>query len=84
MRRNHTDAKVVYEFMPFDVNVNTLDTALELVQGAAEPTARWRSTPGTWASSGSRPADLKRIPPEYLGWVELSDGQVREHGRPDR
>ena len=32
---NHTDAKVVYEFMPFDVNVNTLDAALELVPSAA-------------------------------------------------
>ena len=27
---NHTNAKVAYEFMPFDVNVNTLDTALTL------------------------------------------------------
>ena len=38
-------------------------------------TAAWRSTPGTWASSGSRPRICKRIPPQYLTWVELSDGQ---------
>jgi sugar phosphate isomerase/epimerase len=25
---------------------------------------------------GISPADLRRIPPEYLSWVELSDGQV--------
>ena len=50
----HTSAKVVYEFMPFDVNVNTLDTALELVTAPASRTAPWPSTPGTWASSGSR------------------------------
>src|SRR5919108_1258736 len=31
---NHTDATVVYEFMPFDVNVNTLDAALHVVEGA--------------------------------------------------
>ena len=30
----HTDAMIVYEFMPFDVNVNTLDAALAVVDGA--------------------------------------------------
>jgi sugar phosphate isomerase/epimerase len=73
----HTDAKVVYEFMPFDVNVNTLDAALELVRGAA------RSNGGlaidTWhmAKLGIGPDDLRRIPPQYLSWVELSDGQYQ-------
>ena len=71
----HTDAKVVYEFMPFDVNVNTLDTALELVQGAAEPNGALAIDTWHMAKLGIAPADLKRIPPEYLGWVELSDGQ---------
>jgi sugar phosphate isomerase/epimerase len=72
---NHTDAKVVYEFMPFDVNVNTLDTALELVQGAAEPNGALAIDTWHMGKLGISPADLKRIPPEYLGWVELSDGQ---------
>jgi sugar phosphate isomerase/epimerase len=71
----HTDAKVVYEFMPFDVNVNTLDTALELVQGAAEPNGALAIDTWHMAKLGIAPADLRRIPPEYLGWVELSDGQ---------
>ena len=71
----HTDAKVVYEFMPFDVNVNTLDTALELVQGAAEPNGALAIDTWHMGKLGISPADLKRIPPEYLGWVELSDGQ---------
>jgi sugar phosphate isomerase/epimerase len=70
-----TDAKVVYELMPFDVNVSTLDAALELVAGAG------RSNGGlaidTWhmAKLGIAPGDLSRIPLEYLSWVELSDGQ---------
>ena len=29
----YTDAKIVYEFMPYDVNVNDIDTALEVVEG---------------------------------------------------
>ncbi len=32
-----TDAKVVYEFMPFDTNVRSLDAVLEVVGGAARP-----------------------------------------------
>jgi sugar phosphate isomerase/epimerase len=73
---SRTRAKVVYEFMPFDVNVNTLDAALALVNDAD------RSNGGlaidTWhmAKLGIAPGELKRIPPRYLTWVELSDGQV--------
>jgi sugar phosphate isomerase/epimerase len=74
---SHTDAKVVYEFMPFDVNVNSLDAALAVVQGAG------RSNGGlavdTWhcAKLGISPHDLHRVPLEYLTWVELSDGQYQ-------
>ena len=31
---NHTDAKIVYELMPPDVNVHTIDAVLEVVVGA--------------------------------------------------
>jgi len=72
---NHTSAKVVYEFMPFDVNVNTLDTALELVTRAAQPNGALAIDTWHMGKLGIAPADLKRIPPDYLGWVELSDGQ---------
>ncbi len=72
---DHTAAKVVYEFMPFDVNVNTLDTALEVVQGAAQPNGALAIDTWHMGKLGIVPADLKRIPPDYLGWVELSDGQ---------
>ena len=71
----HTSAKVVYEFMPFDVNVNTLDAALEIVTGAAQPNGALAIDTWHMGKLGIAPADLKRIPPEYLGWVELSDGQ---------
>jgi sugar phosphate isomerase/epimerase len=74
---NRTDATVVYEFMPFDVNVNTLDAALELVEGAGR--ANGGLAIDTWhmAKLGIAPEDLCRIPPEYLSWVELSDGQYQ-------
>jgi sugar phosphate isomerase/epimerase len=71
----HTAAKVVYEFMPFDVNVNTLDTALELVQNAAQPNGALAIDTWHMGKLGIAPAELKRIRPEDLGWVELSDGQ---------
>jgi sugar phosphate isomerase/epimerase len=72
---DHTAAKVVYEFMPFDVNVNTLDTALELVQDAGQPNGALAIDTWHMGKLGIAPADLNRIPAEYLGWVELSDGQ---------
>jgi sugar phosphate isomerase/epimerase len=73
-----TDAKVVYEFMPFDVNVNTLDRALALVEGAARSNGALAID--TWHMSKLRiaPAELHRIQPEHLGWVELSDGQLQD------
>jgi sugar phosphate isomerase/epimerase len=71
----HTDAKVAYEFMPFDVNVNTLDKALELAAGAGAPNGGLAID--TWHMSKLRiaPDQLRRIPLEQLVWVELSDGQ---------
>jgi len=71
----HTDAKVAYEFMPFDVNVSTLDAALELAAGAGA--ANGGLAIDTWhmGKLGISPGDLRRIPPEQVVWVELSDGQ---------
>jgi sugar phosphate isomerase/epimerase len=72
---NHTDAKIAYEFMPFDVNVNSLDSVLAVVEGAGA--ANGGIVIDTWhmAKLGIAPDDLRRIPLEYLTWVELSDGQ---------
>jgi sugar phosphate isomerase/epimerase len=72
---NHTDAKIAYEFMPPDVNVHSLDTALALVEGAGARNGGL--VIDTWHMSklGIQPDDLRRIPLEYLSWIELSDGQ---------
>jgi len=70
-----TDARMVYEFMPPDVNVRDVDTALAVVEGAG--TANAAMAIDTWhmAKLGIPLDDLRRIPAQYLGWVELSDGQ---------
>ena len=70
----HHDAKVVYEFMPFDVNVHDLDSALALVEGADAPNGGFAIDTWHMAKLGIEPDDLRRIPPRHLGWVELSDG----------
>ncbi len=71
----NTNAVIVYEFMPFDVNVNSLDAALELVQQAGQGNGGLAVDTWHCGKLGITPEDLKRIPPEYLSWVELSDGQ---------
>ncbi|MFL5830538.1 MAG: sugar phosphate isomerase/epimerase family protein [Solirubrobacteraceae bacterium] len=73
--REHTDATVVYEFMPFDVNVNTLDTALQLVQDAGRRNGGLAIDTWHMGKLGITPQDLTRVPLQYLRWVELSDGQ---------
>jgi sugar phosphate isomerase/epimerase len=72
---DHTAAKVVYEFMPFDVNVDTLDAAIELVTGAGAGNGGLAIDTWHCAKIGIPPADLRQIPPQYFTWVELSDGQ---------
>jgi sugar phosphate isomerase/epimerase len=70
----YTDARIVYEFMPYDVNVYDVDTALEVVEGADAPNGGLAFD--TWHLGKMRlePDDLRRIPPRFVGWVELSDG----------
>jgi len=70
-----TDAKVVYEFMPFDVNVRDIDSALAVVDGT-----RGGLAIDTWHMSklGIEPDELRRIPVEQLSWVELSDGGLED------
>ena len=71
----HHDAKVVYEFMPFDANVQDIDTALQVV-GAAD-SGNAGVAIDTWHMSklGIAPEELRKAPLEQLGWIELSDGQ---------
>jgi sugar phosphate isomerase/epimerase len=70
----HTDARIVYEFMPFDVNVHDLDTALALVNGADAPNGGLAIDTWHMSKLGITPDDLQSIPLSRLGWVELSDG----------
>jgi sugar phosphate isomerase/epimerase len=77
-----TDATIVYEFMPFDVNVRSIDAALEVVGGAGA--ANGGIAIDTWHMSklGIAPDELRRIPLEYLSWVELSDGRLKNMDDP--
>jgi sugar phosphate isomerase/epimerase len=70
-------ALMVYEFMPPDVNVQDLDTALAVVQGAGAPNAAVAIDTWHMAKLGISPDDLRRIPDGVLGWFELSDGHYR-------
>ena len=70
-------ARMVYEFMPPDVNVQDLDTALEIVQAAGTPNAAVAIDTWHMAKLGISPDDLRRIPDGLLGWFELSDGHYR-------
>jgi sugar phosphate isomerase/epimerase len=72
----NTDAAIVYEFMPPDVNVHDLPTALELVSEADRPNGSLAID--TWHMSKLQipPDEVAAIPARYLGWVELSDGQI--------
>jgi sugar phosphate isomerase/epimerase len=70
----HTDATVVYEFMPYDLQVNDVDSALAVVEGADAPNGGLAFD--TWHLGKLRlePDDLRRFPARFVSWVELSDG----------
>ena len=70
----HTDAKIVYEFMPYDAVVNTLDIALSVVQGANAPNGGLAFDTWHLGKLDVMPDDLRRVPPQWVSWVELSDG----------
>ena len=69
------DARVVYEFMPFDVNVHDLDSALAVVEGVDAPNGGLAIDTWHMAKLGIEPEELRRIQSRHLGWVELSDGR---------
>jgi sugar phosphate isomerase/epimerase len=74
-----TDAKIVYEFMPYDLQVNDIDTALAVVEGADAPNGGLAFD--TWHLGKLRlePDDLRRFPSRSIGWVEISDGGYEYH-----
>jgi sugar phosphate isomerase/epimerase len=72
------NSRVVYEFMPFDVNVHDLDSALALVEGANASNGGLAIDTWHMAKLGIEPGDLGRIQQQHLGWVELSDGRYED------
>jgi sugar phosphate isomerase/epimerase len=73
----HHDAKVVYEFMPPDVNVQDLETALAIVEGADAPNGGLAIDTWHMSKLGIAPDELRAVPARHLAWVELSDGHYR-------
>ncbi|UGS34298.1 sugar phosphate isomerase/epimerase family protein [Capillimicrobium parvum] len=77
-----TDARIVYEFMPFDVNVHDVDSALALLGTAGA--GNGAVAVDTWHMSklGIAPGDLRRFSAQQIGWVELSDGRFADMDDP--
>ena len=73
-------AKVLYEFMPFDVNVNSIEKALDVMDGVDNTGV----VIDTWhmGKLGIAPEELRRVPLEHLAWIELSDGQREDMADP--
>jgi sugar phosphate isomerase/epimerase len=71
----HHDATIAYELMPFDPNVTSLDAAIELAVGAGAPNGGIAIDTWHMGKLGIAPEELRRVPLEYLAWIELSDGQ---------
>jgi sugar phosphate isomerase/epimerase len=70
----HHEALVPYEFMPFDATINSLDTALALVEAVDAPNAGLVVDTWHMAKLEIAPDELRRIPLRALSWIELSDG----------
>jgi sugar phosphate isomerase/epimerase len=71
----HTDAKVAYEIIPSDPQVNTLELGLELIERAGAPKNLGLAI-DTWHMSklGIAPEKLAAVDADKIAWVELSDG----------
>ena len=65
-------------------NVKTVDAAVEVVGGAGAPNGGIAIDTWHMSKLGIAPDELRRIPPEYLSWIELSDGQFENMDDPDR
>jgi sugar phosphate isomerase/epimerase len=70
-----TDAKIAYEIIPTDPQVDSLQTALELVKRAGAPSNLGIAI-DTWHMSklGISPEQLQAVDIDKIAWVELSDG----------
>lgn len=68
---------VAYELIPFDPNVNSLDTLLAVVEGADAPNGGVSLDTWHLVKLEIPPHELRRIPPRFLTYVELMDGYVK-------
>jgi sugar phosphate isomerase/epimerase len=71
---SHTDAAIIYEFMPYDAVVNTLDKALAVVEGANAPNGGLAFDTWHLGKLEVAPEELRRVEPRFVSWVELCDG----------
>lgn len=74
----HTDAKVVYEIIPSDPTVHSLEAAVQLAEGAAAPNGGIAIDTWHMGKLHIDPEELRAVPIQYLSWVELSDGQLED------
>jgi sugar phosphate isomerase/epimerase len=63
---------IVLEIMPFS-NVSTIDTALQIVQGASHRSGKLLLDIWHLARGGVDFADIAKVPAEFIGAVELDD-----------
>jgi sugar phosphate isomerase/epimerase len=68
-------APIVYELMPPDVNVDSLDKAIDLVTGTGAANGGFALDTWHLGKLGITPAMLEALPPGYPVYVELSDGK---------
>ncbi|HEX3803345.1 MAG TPA: sugar phosphate isomerase/epimerase [Solirubrobacteraceae bacterium] len=71
----HTDAKIAYEIIPSDPQVNTLQAGIELLRQTGRP-GNLGLAIDTWhmAKLDIAPDRLRALTRDQLAWVELSDG----------
>jgi sugar phosphate isomerase/epimerase len=72
----HTNARISYEIIPFDPIFTSLEEGIRLVTEAGRKNGGLAIDTWHMGKLHIPPEDLKRIPGEYLAWVELSDGPV--------
>jgi sugar phosphate isomerase/epimerase len=76
------DSPIFFEVILPDVNVTTIDAALAVVGGAGAPNGKLALDTWHIPKLGIPLEDVRRVPGELLGWVELSDGQLEDMDDP--
>jgi len=76
-----TSFTVTDEYPSF-ATVKTIDTAVEVVGGAGAPNGGIAIDTWHMSKLGIAPDELRRIPSQYLSWIELSDGQFENMDDP--